>query len=496
MGLTYNWYILSSDIFLMTASLSLLIFGVLLNSSKKLGFPVLTNVFNFLTLYTFVLGLIILYFQNPLVIYFWNGFLFANFFTYFNKVLLLILSIGISGLSVTYFSIQKIHFFENWILFLLGVFAISLVLHAFDLLSVYITIEFQSLIFYILASLNRTSEFSTESGLKYFILGAFSSGFLLLGFVLLYSFSGLTNLLDFSKLCTGFVYFDYTFSSGIFLGLFFVAIALFFKLNIAPFHFWSPDVYDGAPFSTTAFFAVLPKLALGGLLIKFFYVAFFNFLPTLNFFLIFCCFLSSFIGILGAFLQKKWKRFIAYSSIGHASFIVLGILANDFSAIESIFIFLIIYSVSSLVFFLITANLCFFSFPNFGYLRFIKNIKNLARINKTLAFYLLIVMFSLAGVPPLAGFFSKFFILFSSLKNNFFGLAILLIIINCISSFYYLRFTKLMFFDFSYYQFVLVPMSYFNSIIVTFSVFFLIFCILDLDFLIAISKLIAISLIQ
>nr|AHX02439.1 NADH dehydrogenase subunit 2 [Ceramium japonicum] len=496
MSLNYNWYCLSSDIFLIFSSLSLLIFGVLLNSSKRFGAPVTQKTFHVLISFTLCLSLILLHFQIPLTLILWNGFLLANFFTYYAKIFILILTLGISSLTLNYLLTQKLNFFEHWLLLLLLLISISLVLHSFDLLSMYIAIEFQSLIFYILASVNRTSEFSTESGLKYFILGAFSSAFLLLGAVLLYSFSGLTNLLDFSKLCAGFTVFDHTFSSGIFLGIWFTLIALFFKFSIAPFHFWSPDVYDGAPFSVTATFAVLPKIALGGLFIKLLYIAFFNFLPMFNSFLLSCCFLSSFIGILGAFLQNKWKRFIAYSSIGHSSFVVLGLLANDFSAAESIFIFIIIYSITTLTFFLVVNNLCFFNFPNAGYLRWITNTKNLARINKTLSVYLLIVMFSLAGVPPLAGFFSKFFILFASLKTNYFGLPILLILFNCVASFYYLRFVKLMFFDSAPFQFVLIPMSHLTSLLTTFCIFFLLFLILDLEFLIAITKLIALSLIQ
>lgn len=171
-------------------------------------------------------------------------------------------------------------------------------------------------------------------------------------------------------------------------------------------------------------------------------------------------------------------------------------VSHDLLAAESIFIFLIIYSITSLLFFFITTNLCFFKFPNFGYLRFIQDTKNLASVNNVLSCYLLITMFSLAGVPPLAGFFSKFFILLGSIKNNLFGLSIFLIIINCLASFYYLRFTKLMFFDFKNSQLVLLPMNYLNSILTTFCVFFLILLILDLDFITAISKLMILSIIQ
>lgn len=188
---------------------------------------------------------------------------------------------------------------------LFSVVAISFVIFSFDLLSVYISIELQSLIFYILASFNRTSEFSTEAGLKYFILGAFSSAFLLMGSAILYGLCGVTNLMDFSKLCSGLLLFDSNFAVGLTVGIIFFITSLLFKFNSAPFHFWSPDVYDGVPLPVTATFAILPKIALAGLLIKIIFFAFSQQLILVKYFLFICCLLSSILGILGAFSQLK-----------------------------------------------------------------------------------------------------------------------------------------------------------------------------------------------
>nr|YP_011017788.1 NADH dehydrogenase subunit 2 [Pseudoceramium inkyui]WQF69634.1 NADH dehydrogenase subunit 2 [Pseudoceramium inkyui] len=496
MSIFFNVYFITPNIFLLTTTLCLLIFGVVLSTSKNFGSPVLTKTFLYLTLQVLTLSISLLIFQIPISAYFFNGFLFSNFFTYFSNLFLLFFSVGIVSLTFPYLQIQKIHLFEFWILFLLAITSVSFVLYAFDLLSIYISIEAQSLIFYILASINRTSEFSTEAGLKYFILGAFSSAFLLIGSALLYSLLGVSNLLDFSKICAGLQNFDISFMSTLLIGLTFLLTAFFFKFNIAPFHFWSPDVYDGVPLPVTATFAILPKIALAGIFLKFLFLSFFNLLPEVNYFLVLCCFTSSVVGILGAFLQTKWKRFIAYSSIGHSSFILLSLLSNDFFSIESIFFFLIIYSVMSLLFFFIVTNFCVFIFPNLIFLRTISGLKNLGVNNKLLAFYVLVLMFSLAGIPPLAGFFSKFFILVSAIKNNWTGLTIIVILLNCLASFYYLKFSKLMYFDFKSIQLVLVPMNKINAVFTSLCVISLLFLILDLDFLVALSKLSTLSLIK
>nr|YP_011017650.1 NADH dehydrogenase subunit 2 [Campylaephora kondoi]WQF69473.1 NADH dehydrogenase subunit 2 [Campylaephora kondoi] len=496
MSVFFNLYFLSSDIFLLITSLNLLIFGVFLASNKVLGSPVLSKIFAILVYKTLFLSILILILQVPISAYFLNGLLFTNYFTYFANILLVIFSFNIASLSLPYLETQKIQFFEFWILLLFSVVAISFVIFSFDLLSVYISIELQSLIFYILASFNRTSEFSTEAGLKYFILGAFSSAFLLMGSAILYGLCGVTNLMDFSKLCSGLLLFDSNFAVGLTVGIIFFITSLLFKFNSAPFHFWSPDVYDGVPLPVTAIFAILPKIALAGLLIKIIFFAFSQQLILVKYFLFICCLLSSILGILGAFSQLKWKRFIAYSSIGHSSFILLALVSDDFLTIVNSFLFLIVYSVSSLLFFYIVTNLQFFQFPNKNFSRFITSIKSLSSINSILSFYLLILMFSFAGLPPFAGFFSKFFILLTSLKTNWVSLSITLILLNCLASFYYLRFSKMIYFDVKPTQLVLVPMTKSNSILSTLCVLFLIFLIFDLDFLLSVSKLITISLIK
>nr|YP_011017837.1 NADH dehydrogenase subunit 2 [Pseudoceramium tenerrimum]YP_011017852.1 NADH dehydrogenase subunit 2 [Pseudoceramium tenerrimum]WQF69713.1 NADH dehydrogenase subunit 2 [Pseudoceramium tenerrimum]WQF69728.1 NADH dehydrogenase subunit 2 [Pseudoceramium tenerrimum]WQF69749.1 NADH dehydrogenase subunit 2 [Pseudoceramium tenerrimum]WQF69764.1 NADH dehydrogenase subunit 2 [Pseudoceramium tenerrimum] len=281
MSLLFNLYFITPNIFLVIVSLYLLVFGVTLTSSKNLGSPILSKIFLYLTLQVLYLSVSLLISQVPISAYFLNGFLFSNFFTYFSNFFLLTFSVGIVSLAFPYIKIQKIQFFEFWILLLFGIVSISFVLYAFDLLSIYISIEAQSLVFYILASINRTSEFSTEAGLKYFILGAFSSAFLLIGSAVLYSALGVSNLLDFSKICAGLQNFDASLMSTLVIGLIFLLTAFFFKFNTAPFHFWSPDVYDGVPLPVTATFAILPKIALVGLFLKFLFFRFLTYYQKL-----------------------------------------------------------------------------------------------------------------------------------------------------------------------------------------------------------------------
>lgn len=470
-------------------TLSLLIFGVIFSVNQNFGYTNLQKIFFFFSLQISFFALCCLLNQADISYFFWNRFLFSNSFTLYSKIFLFFFSTFITVLSVNYIKVNQIYFFEYWILFWLSLVSITFVIHSFDLLAIYISIELQSLIFYILTSINRTSEFSTEAGLKYFILGAFSSAFLLFGVSVIYALTGITNLNDFSKLFSGLVLERDFLSTSLILGVIFIFITILFKLNIAPFHFWSPDVYDGAPLSVTSIFAILPKIALVGLLIKFYYFAFFDFSFVTKFFIIFCCILSSVFGTLGAFLQSKWKRFIAFSAIGHGSFILLALITNNEYALNCIFFFLLIYSISSLSFFLIITNLNFFYFPNFNQSRFISDTKNLSLNNSILSLCLLITTFSLAGIPPLAGFFSKFFILSAAIKEKFFGLTIFVILMNCFSSFYYLRFSKVLYFDECQKHLVLRSVTKVTSYAIIICIFILVFTILDLEFFFVISKL-------
>lgn len=237
MNLFFNFYFLTPDIFLIFTSLKLLVIGSILSSNKQFGSPILTQVFFYLTIQILFFCTYLSFSQILIPSIIWNGFLISNDFTFLAKNLLFLFSFIIYNFSFSYLSHRRLPFFEYWVLSLLGISAISLVIHSFDLLSIYISLEFQSLVFYILASLNRTSEFSTEAGLKYFILGAFSSAFLLLGAALLYSLTGISNLGDFTKLFANFADLNSALGLGVTIGLTFILTAFLFKFNVAPFHF-------------------------------------------------------------------------------------------------------------------------------------------------------------------------------------------------------------------------------------------------------------------
>ena len=433
--------------------------------------------------------------QPTISVFIWNSLLVSNFFSVNAKLFLFLISFGSLLISKNYLVTQKLHFFEFWILFILTIVSLAFIIQAADLLTIYISIEFQSLIFYILASLNRNSEFSTESGLKYFILGAFASAFLLCGSALVYHLTGLTNLNSLLKLLTGIILDDPQYVYSLLLGIFFILGAFLFKLNVAPFHFWAPDVYEGAPLATTAIFAFLPKLAITSLFLKFTLISLFDFFDSTQLLFIICCFSSALIGFFGAFSQTKWKRFVAYSSIGHASFLSLGFASSDLQSINNIIFFLIVYSISSVLLFLILTSLQYYQFPKTHQVRFITQVKSLTQVNNVLALFLLILMFSFAGIPPLAGFFSKLLIILTALKTSLVGLTIFLILLNCFASFYYIRFTKLIYFDNVVTHLMFIPVTKGVSLSMTLIVFVLCGLFLEFDFFIMLTKLMTLSLI-
>lgn len=442
-----NLYPLITEFFIFTIVCFLLIFGAVFSNSEVKNFPTLNKSINFLSLQTLFLSFILLVNHNPIFMLNWNNLLIFDSFAFYTKFILLIL---VKFWFVIFFNIKKNYLnFEFWILNLISLLSLFFIIQSYDLLSVYISVELLSLTFYVLASFKRNSEFSTEAGLKYFILGAFSSVLLLFGFSLIYSFTGLTNFQDFILFFAGHFYLRNNFLTlGILTGLFFIITAILFKLGVAPFHFWVPDVYEGAPTPITALFAILPKIALFGLIIRFFFSVFLDFLAnyTSSFFLI-CTFLSSLLGTFGAFHQKKWKRFVAYSSISHLSFILVSLCSINLDNLNNLFCYLIFY---------ITMTVAFFSFFSFFNTKKVNKIKNnrylnslnfLSVINPAASVSITIIFFSMAGIPPLIGFFIKFFVLFSVISNKFIGIAVAILVFNCVACFYYIKFIRMIYFN-------------------------------------------------
>nr|WDA66152.1 NADH dehydrogenase subunit 2 [Lithothamnion corallioides] len=469
------------EIYLTLSIFSLLLFGVLVSVSKEKGYPLLTNTFGLLSLQIifFTLCFII---QFPYInLFSWSYFLVSDFFVIGSKIILSISTISWIFLSKSYVIQEKINSFEYWVLILLVILALFFVLQSYDLLITYLVIEFQSLSFYVLASFKRSSEFSTEAGLKYFVLGAFSSAFLLFGSSLLYGLTGLTNFADFNIFFTSFLVEDKFILSSTFIGLLFISSALFFKISASPFHMWSPDVYEGAPTSVTAFFAIFPKLVIITLLLRIFFFSFHDFFTIWKNIFIVISFLSLLFGSLGALLQKKWKRFLAYSSINHVGFILIGFLSGEISGITSILLYLFIYIVTTIGIFTLLLSLRFYEYPKDYQIRYLSEVTNLSKTNPLLAISLTLILFSMAGIPPLSGFFAKVFILLVGVQSSAYSLVFFSIVMSSIACFYYIRTIQIMYFLNIKKWPIINPLTKSNSMVLGFSCLFILLFFLDIE---------------
>ena len=328
--------------------------------------------------------------------------------------------------------------FEFPVLILFSTLGMALMVSANDLVSLYLAIELQSLPLYVLATFNRNDSFSSESGVKYFILGALSSGLLLYGSSLIYGFTGSIFLNEISQLIAP------SNQLGITFGLAFLLAGIIFKISAVPFHMWAPDVYQGAATPVTSFFASVPKMAAMIILIRILYVPFDTFITSWSQIIIFVSFSSILLGSVVAIWQSNIKRLIAYSSIAHMGFATLALSTGNKSDIESILIYMIIYIVANIGFFSCLINIQNKTEKN------IDNISDLAGLsvnNPSLAISIALYMFSFAGIPPLAGFFAKYYVFMSLVNEGLILLATFALIASVIGAFYYIRFVKVMFFD-------------------------------------------------
>ena len=361
---------------------------------------------------------------------------------FFLKSLMLLTTLSIFGLSFSYLEKEKIKAFEFIILLLLATLSLMLMVSSYDFISLYLGIEFQSLGLYVLAALKKDSEYSTEAGLKYFVLGAFSSGFYLFGASLIYGLTGTTNFEDLSLLFTGLGPTDPLTQGSVLVGLIFLSVAFLFKVSAFPFHMWSPDVYEGAPTVITAFFSIAPKLALFGVLIRVFYLGFFDFLFSWQQIFFFCSLGSMVFGALGALSQLRMKRLLAFSSIGHVGFLLIGLASGTLEGLQGVFLYLLVY-------FFMTINAFSFvlSLRSDGEEpRYLHELKNLGVSNPLLSITFSMTLFSMAGIPPLAGFLSKFYLFFAGLNASLYSLCVLGILSSVLSCFYYISLIKLMYF--------------------------------------------------
>jgi len=380
-------------------------------------------------------------------------------------------------MSLNYLQYNKINSFEYTLLILLSVLGMLLLVSSYDLLSLYLAIELMSLSFYILAAYKRKSEFSGEAGLKYFILGAFSSGLLLFGSSLLYGFTGMTNFEDIAKLILGIgVSYDTLSYNGIFIGILFISIALLFKVAAAPFHMWSPDVYEGSPTPVTAFFSIVPKIALLALYIRLFFYTFYEFLPLWQELFLICAIISMIWGSIAALSQKRIKRLMAYSGIVNIGYMLIGIASGTINSVVGLLIYLIVYIVMTIAFFsfILGTQTYKTSYLNI----FLIELKNIGKTQTILGISIFLILFSMIGLPPLAGFFGKMYLFFSVMNSDLYVAAILGVLSSVVSAFYYIRIIKLIYFEnsksYTLYKSMDISISYVLAISILFLIIFMI----------------------
>ena len=423
-----NLNILIPEIFLSLSTFSILMIGVFLKKSFNI-------IFNLSSLIIIVTIAIIISSPNSEEKIFLESFTRDAFSNYF-KVLILLSSLFVLNSSKNFIVENKLDKFEYPIIILLSILGMFFMVSSNDLILFYLGLELQSLSLYILASIDRDNLRSTESGIKYFVLSALSSGLLLYGCSLLYGFTGSTNFdLIASQLNKE--------NTGAVFAMVFILVGLAFKVSAVPFHMWTPDVYEGAPTSITSYFAVVPKVAGLALLIKFMFIPFSNILLEWQTIIIFISIASMILGAVAAMVQKNFKRLLAYSSIGHIGYALAGVATGAVPGYESAIVYISIYVIMN-----IGAFSCLYLLKKDGQYR--ENISDLSGISKKhplLAISFLIILFSLAGVPPLGGFFAKFYVFVAVLEKEMYALAIIGLLTTVMSAFYYLKIIKTIYFD-------------------------------------------------
>ena len=330
--------------------------------------------------------------------------------------------------------------FEYAVLVLLATLGMLLMVSAGDLIALFLGIELQSLALYVIAAFQRDNIRSSEAGLKYFVLGSLSSGMLLYGCSLIYGFTG---SIDFVTIASVAKAHTPTENIGLTVGLVFLLVGIAFKISAVPFHMWTPDVYEGAPTPVTAFFAAAPKVAAFALLLRVVMTAFPNIAPQWQQIVVFLSIASMLLGAFAAIGQTSIKRLMAYSSIGHVGYSLIGVAANSEAGVQAVIIYLTIY-----VFMTVGAFACILSMRNkLGQVDDIEGLSGLAKTNLPMAFVLAMILFSMAGIPPLAGFFAKFYVFAAAIKAELYALAVIGVLASVVAAYYYLRVVKIMFFD-------------------------------------------------
>jgi NADH-quinone oxidoreductase subunit N len=376
-----------------------------------------------------------------------DGMFYSTKFTSFIKIIILLILISIIFISADFIEFEKRVSAEFIALIMIATVGGMMLISSNNLLPIYMALELQALSLYLLAAIKRDSTKSSEAGVKYFLLGSTASGLLLFGISLIYGFSGTIDLSDLEQ------YYQANYPNipvAVFLGFVLVIIAMLFKVSAAPFHMWTPDVYEGSTTIVTTFFASMVKFVSIIILLRL-YLALTAVWADMHQIIIFVAILSLMVGSFGAIKQNNIKRMFAYSAIGHIGFVLAGLVVGSFESVKAIILYAIIYSSLSLGAF---AFLLMLQDKNDNQTDIKNNhiydlsaIAGLAKKNPIIGISLAAIMFSMAGIPPLAGFFAKFYILMPLIGKGFYSLAIIALLCSVVSAFYYLRIVKIIYFD-------------------------------------------------
>ena len=425
-----NLNLVLPEIFISLSIMFLLVLGVFKNDSSKITF----NISLLVLLITAIITLNETFSIDRITLF--NDSVVIDYMSSLMKIITLLGAFLVLVISSAYLKTFKIYKIEYPILILCSVLGMMVMISSNDLMVFYMGLELQSLALYVLATFNRDQLKSSEAGLKYFVLSALSSGLLLYGCSLIYGFSGSTNFNIISNQLNSNEY-------VLTFGIVFILVGLAFKISAVPFHMWAPDVYEGSPTSVTLFFTMVPKIAALTIFIRFLYVPFLNLIDQWQMIIIFLSIASMLFGAIAAIGQTNIKRLIAYSSIGHIGYTLSGLATGSNEGIQSSIIYISIYVVMNLALFSCLLMLK----RNNQYFEDIEDLSGLSKNHPLLSLSLLVILFSLAGIPPLAGFFAKFYIFKAVIEQSMYFLAIVGLLSTVVAAFYYLRIIKIIYFD-------------------------------------------------
>lgn len=429
------------EIFMAVAAMALLMLGVFRKTANADDAAASVRLIGYNGVLVLVLTAVLVFtVSGPKMVTF-NGMFITDQFAVFFKVLMLLASIGGILMSMDFFKRQGVTRFEYPVLILLATLGMMMMVSANDLLSLYMGLELQSLSLYVLASFLRDDLRSSEAGMKYFVLGALASGMLLYGMSLIYGFTGSTSFDALAKHLSAPG--EHGVSMGVVFGIVFMLAGLAFKVSAVPFHMWTPDVYEGAPTPVTAFFAVGPKIAAIALFLRLMIGPFGGLIEQWQQIVVFISMASMIVGAFAAIAQTNIKRMMAYSSIGHVGYALIGLAVGDAVGVRGVMVYMAIYLFMNLGAFAVILTMC----RGRRNVEGIKDLAGLGKSNPVMAAIMTMFMFSMAGIPPLAGFFGKLYIFLAAIDAQLYTLAIVGVLTSVVGSFYYLRIIKVMYFD-------------------------------------------------